>query len=106
MVDRNVSFFDAVRHCHTLRQLRVELSAWTVSDRMRRMLDHHMRTCYVQVVLGAEVDPRDLHPDGVAARTLSSAWGIFGPALQLDGPEEEQMRASKHAHLSGYFIAY
>jgi hypothetical protein len=37
LLDRDVSFFDAVMHCRTLRQLRVELSAWTVSDRMRRI---------------------------------------------------------------------
>jgi hypothetical protein len=37
MVDRNVSFFDAVKHCHTLRQLRVELSALRVSDGMRQI---------------------------------------------------------------------
>ena len=37
LLDRDVSFFDAVMHCRTLRQLRVELSAWTVSDGMRRI---------------------------------------------------------------------
>ncbi len=37
MVDRKFSFFDAVMHCQTLRQLRVELSALTVSDGMRRI---------------------------------------------------------------------
>ena len=44
--------------------------------------------------------PEELHPDGLAMSTFSSGGGLLGVVRGYLGPEEEQGRGSRHAHLS------
>jgi hypothetical protein len=58
---------------------------------------------FCEVVLGCTF-PGELHADGIAMSTYSSAGGVIGDICAFHGPEEEQGRGSMHAHFAVFVL--